>query len=125
MSIKRLLIALALLAILGAGAGYGWRAMQGNRLPAGFASGNGRIEANEIDVATKYAARVLTIPVQEGDLVEVGAVIATLDTRDLEAQLRSAEAQLRQTRRTARKPSPWSTSAPARPISPPRRWNGH
>ncbi|KAA0582109.1 HlyD family efflux transporter periplasmic adaptor subunit [Azospirillum sp. B21] len=99
MTIRRLLIALALLAILGAGAAYGWRAMQGNRLPAGFASGNGRIEANEIDVATKYAARVLTIPVQEGDLVEAGAVIATLDTRDLEAQLRSAEAQLRQTRR--------------------------
>ncbi|MCP1610691.1 HlyD family secretion protein [Azospirillum lipoferum] len=98
MSIKRLLIAVALLALLGAGAAYGWRAMQGNRLPAGFASGNGRIEANEIDIATKYAARVLTIPVQEGDLVEAGAVIATLDTRDLEAQLRSAEAQLRQTR---------------------------
>ncbi|MBP2310680.1 HlyD family secretion protein [Azospirillum melinis] len=96
---KRLLIAVALLAILGAGAAYGWRAMQGNRLPAGFASGNGRIEANEIDIATKYAARVLTIPVEEGDLVEAGAVIATLDTRDLEAQLRSAEAQLRQTRR--------------------------
>ncbi|CAO3361885.1 HlyD family secretion protein [Azospirillum palustre] len=99
MSIKRLLVAVALLAILGAGAAYGWRAMQGNRLPAGFASGNGRIEANEIDIATKYAARVLTIPVEEGDLVEAGAVIATLDTRDLEAQLRSAEAQLRQTRR--------------------------
>ncbi|AWU97348.1 HlyD family secretion protein [Azospirillum ramasamyi] len=99
MTVRRLLIAVVLLAILGAGAAYGWRAMQGNRLPAGFASGNGRIEANEIDVATKYAARVQTIPVQEGDLVEAGAVIATLDTRDLEAQLRSAEAQLRQTRR--------------------------
>ena len=99
MTVKRILIALVLLALLGAGAAYGWRAMQGNRLPAGFASGNGRIEANEIDIATKYAARVLTIPVEEGDLVEAGAVIATLDTRDLEAQLRSAEAQLRQARR--------------------------
>ncbi|WP_247892249.1 HlyD family efflux transporter periplasmic adaptor subunit [Azospirillum sp. Sh1] len=99
MTVKRILIALVLLALLGAGAAYGWRAMQGNRLPAGFASGNGRIEANEIDIATKYAARVLTIPVEEGDLVEAGAIIATLDTRDLEAQLRSAEAQLRQARR--------------------------
>ncbi|MBP2297719.1 HlyD family secretion protein [Azospirillum picis] len=99
MTLKRLLIVVVLLALAGGGAAYGWRAMQGNRLPAGFASGNGRIEANEIDVATKYAARVLTIPVEEGDLVEAGTVIATLDTRDLDAQLRSAEALLRQARR--------------------------
>ncbi|SMH46139.1 HlyD family secretion protein [Azospirillum agricola] len=98
MILKRAVVAAVLLVLLGVAGLYGYRATQGNRLPSGFASGNGRIEANEIDVATKFAARVLTIPVEEGDLVEAGAVVATLDTRDLEAQLRSAEALLRQSR---------------------------
>jgi len=65
-------------------------------LPPGFAAGNGRIEANEIDIATKYAARVQEIAVEEGDLVKAGQIVARLDTRDLEAQLRSAEAQVQQ-----------------------------
>lgn len=92
----RFLIGFAVLAaLLSAG---GWYYLQYNRfaLPPGFAAGNGRIEASEIDIASKYAARVLEILVNEGDLVRAGAVIATLDTRDLEAQLRSAEAQVEQ-----------------------------
>lgn len=100
MKLKRIVIAAVALALLAAGGFYGWQAMQGRRLPAGFASGNGRIEANEIDVATKFAARILTVPVEEGDLVEAGAVVATLDIRELEAQLRSAQAQLRQSRQS-------------------------
>jgi HlyD family secretion protein len=72
--------------------------MGGRRLPAGIASGNGRIEANEIDVATKYAARVAEVCVEEGQMVEAGAEIARLDVRDLEASLRAAQAQLRQAR---------------------------
>ncbi len=80
--------------LIAALAGTGWWYMQRGRatLPAGFAAGNGRIEANELDIATKYAARILEIRVEEGDLVQAGQVIALLDTRDLAAQLRSAEA---------------------------------
>jgi HlyD family secretion protein len=96
MNLKRVVLLAGALALLAAAGLYGYRAMQGQGLPDGFASGNGRIEASEIDVATKYAARVLTIPVEEGDLIEAGTVVATLDTRDLEAQLRAAEALKRQ-----------------------------
>ena len=95
----RSLVLAALVLILGAvGAYVAWDAMQTRRLPAGIVSGNGRIEANEIDIATKYAARVAEVTAEEGDLVEAGAVIARLDIRDLEAQLRAAQAQLRQAR---------------------------
>lgn len=59
---------------------------------ATFVSGNGRIEATEIDVATKVAGRVREIAVQEGDFVQAGQVLATMDTRSLDAQRDEAEA---------------------------------
>ncbi|MFA7059660.1 MAG: HlyD family efflux transporter periplasmic adaptor subunit [Pedobacter sp.] len=62
----------------------------------GLVSGNGRIEAVEIDVAAKTAGRVKDILVREGELVNAGQVVALMDTEVLEAQRRQAEAQLKQ-----------------------------
>ena len=64
----------------------------------GLASGNGRIEAVEIDVAAKTAGRVKQILVGEGEFVTAGQVVALMDTEVLEAQRRQAEAQLQQAR---------------------------
>lgn len=72
-----------------------WNALPSGGLPAGIASGNGRIEAVEIDVATKTAGRIKEILVDEGDFVDAGQVLARMDTEQLEAQRRQAEAQLR------------------------------
>src|SRR5574343_1715172 len=63
-------------------------------LPVGFASGNGRFEATEVDVATKIAGRLVEIGPREGDWVEAGSVVGRLDADDLRAQLRAAEAQV-------------------------------
>ena len=63
-------------------------------LPAGFSSGNGRLEATEVDVATKIAGRLAELGPHEGDMVEAGAVVARLDSDDLRAQLREAEAKV-------------------------------
>jgi len=65
-------------------------------LPAGFASGNGRLEAVEVDVATKIAGRLAELGPREGDMVAAGVVVARLDADDLRAQLRAAEAQVAQ-----------------------------
>lgn len=62
----------------------------------GLVSGNGRIEAVEIDVATRTAGRVKEIHVREGDFVTAGQIVALMDTEVLEAQRRQAEAQLQQ-----------------------------
>jgi HlyD family secretion protein len=87
-SLKFLVILVALLA---AGGGYYfWR--QTGRLPAGFASGNGRIEATEVDVAAKQQGRVEAVHVEEGDTVEEGQLLAQMDTAVLRAQLAEAEA---------------------------------
>jgi HlyD family secretion protein len=90
---KRLL--LGALAVLVASGGYlAWKKLGGGDLPEGIASGNGRIEAVEIDVSTKTAGRIREILAREGDFVEPGQVLARMDTTQLEAQRRQAEAQL-------------------------------
>ncbi len=88
-------LTLLALAVIGAGGGaaYWWHARQGG-LPVGIASGNGRIEADEIDIDTKFAGRIAEILADEGDMVKAGQVVARMDTRDIEASLRKSQAQV-------------------------------
>jgi HlyD family secretion protein len=81
--------------VVGALAYYGWTFFEPKELPAGFARSNGRIEAVEIDIATKAAGRLVDVQVDEGDFVTAGQVLAQMDTDVLNAQLREAEAELR------------------------------
>jgi len=92
-----LLALLLLLAAGSAGAAYWWYATR-NALPAGFVASNGRIEAQEVDIASKYAGRVAAVMVEEGDMVSVGQAVARMDTADLEVDLAKAEAQVAQAR---------------------------
>lgn len=73
-----------------------WQRYSLDNQNTGIAGGNGRIEAVEIDVATKIAGRIADILVQEGDFVTAGQVLAQMDTDVLQAQLRQAQAQLQQ-----------------------------
>ena len=77
-------------------AAVAWWQLRPAGLGEGFASGNGRIEATEVDVASKLAGRIASIAVDEGDFVEPGQVLARMDTQALDAQLAQARAQLRQ-----------------------------
>ncbi len=91
---KRWLTALLVAALL-AGGYHAWQKFEGDNLPAGIASGNGRIEAVEIDIASKTPGRIQDILVREGDFVTAGQVLARMDTTQMEAQRRQAKAQLR------------------------------
>jgi HlyD family secretion protein len=73
---------------------WAWWYFQPQDLPDGFAAGNGRIEAVEIDIAARTAGRIREILANEGDFVRAGQILAKMDTAVLEAQLREAEAQL-------------------------------
>ena len=86
----------ALALTLVARAGIRWWHERQARLPAGIVYGNGRLEADDIDIDTKFAARVADLYANEGDFVRTGQAVARMDTRDLEAQRRTAQAQLRQ-----------------------------
>ncbi|MBA1159079.1 HlyD family secretion protein [Microvirga mediterraneensis] len=75
---------------------WAWKFLQPVALPEGLANGNGRIEAVEIDIATKTAGRIEDVLVNEGDFVTAGQVLAQMDTDVLQAQIKQAEAQKQQ-----------------------------
>ncbi len=85
----------AIVIIVAAAAFYGWQ-LNDEDLTAGFASGNGRIEATEIYVATKLPGRVDDILVNEGDFVKAGQLLARMQVQTLEAQRDEARAQYQQ-----------------------------
>ena len=92
---KGMLAAVAAVAIALVG-GWWWARMQTGGPGEGFVSGNGRIEATEIDIATKYAGRVADIFVGEGDFVKAGQVLAQMQIDVLNAQLDEARALAQQ-----------------------------
>lgn len=85
-------------AALSAAAFFGWQRYLLQQDSEGLVSGNGRIEAVEIDIAARSPGRLKEVEVQEGEFVTAGQVIALMDTDMLEAQRRQAEAQLQQAR---------------------------
>src|SRR3982750_3924839 len=80
----------------------GWKVLSAPGLPDGIAAGNGRLEANELFIAAKFPGRIKEVLVNEGDTVTPGQVVARLDTEELEANLRQAEAQIAEARETQR-----------------------
>lgn len=82
-----------LLVVLAAAA---WWLLRPPGLPEGFASSNGRIEATEVDIASKIAGRIDTILVKEGQFVRQGEVLARMDTRVLNEQRLEAAAQIKE-----------------------------
>ncbi len=90
----RIVVILLVVMIAAAGGGYAyWQSLQSD-IPDYIASGNGRIEAEEIRVATKYAGRVEDVLVEEGDQVTKGQVLARMDTAELLASRAQARAEV-------------------------------
>ncbi|MEO0960025.1 MAG: HlyD family efflux transporter periplasmic adaptor subunit, partial [Pseudomonadota bacterium] len=87
------LVALILL-VLGAGAAWQFLGTDDERLPEGFVSGNGRVEAEQVEIAPKTPGRVDRVLAVEGSLVEAGALLVEMDTDELEAALDRARAEV-------------------------------
>lgn len=83
---------LALLAIL-AVAIVGWRVVEDWRaaLPAGPVAASGTVEADEVLLGPEVAGRLIAVPVEEGQAIEGGAVIARLDDALIQVQMRQAD----------------------------------
>ena len=95
MANKKLVIVSAAV-VVAIGAGVAWWLLSKPKLPPGFAGGNGRLEAQEYDIAAKYAGRLKSVDADEGDTLEVGQVAATIDTEPLEAQYRASQARIKE-----------------------------
>lgn len=91
----RILIMSFFIALGGIGAGLYWWQQQSD-LPEGFVRANGRIEAERVDVALKFGGRIAEVLADEGQMVAAGDIIAQIESTELEAQIRAAEASTRQ-----------------------------
>lgn len=93
-TVKKIIIIAAVAAVIALGVYTGiswWRGRIYND-PA-FAHGNGRLEATEVNIATKLSERIASIAVNEGDFVKKGQVLAEMQTDVLKAELAQAEAR--------------------------------
>jgi HlyD family secretion protein len=95
----RLPVSLVMIA-LAIAAGYWWWTHSAPVLPLGFAMGNGRLEADAVDIDTKFAGRILQLNVDEGERVKPGQVVAVMDTRDLQASLKQYQELVKQAEHT-------------------------
>ena len=93
---KKIIIAVASGVVVVVIAVLVWKALKPSGPGPGFVSGNGRIEATEIDVASKLGGRVQNILVKEGEFVHTGQPLAQMQIDVLNPQRDEARAQSRQ-----------------------------
>lgn len=93
---KKPVIILATLAAVLLSGVYIWKQAELEAENEAFMKGNGRLEATEIDIATKLAGRLDDVLVSEGAFVKAGQTLAVLQVEGLQAQLREAQAQHKQ-----------------------------
>jgi multidrug resistance efflux pump len=114
--VKRLLIVVAIVAVLAVAAGSAWQAVArnpewvgrarehmerwlaatglGTRNEPALLVASGFIEANEVAVATEVGGRIIALYGREGDEVGVGEVLVVLEDSLLRAQIVAAEADV-------------------------------
>ena len=68
--------------------------LRGQTLPDGIDKAEGRIEATQVDVSSKYPGQLAEISVEEGTKVAIGQVIGRVSSPEFEAQLRAAQSDL-------------------------------
>ena len=93
---KKLIITLIVIAVAGL-AVYSVKSYRENaiyRNPA-FASGNGRLEATEVNIAATLAGKIEQILVDEGDYVKKDQKLVQMQTNVLQAQLAQANAMIK------------------------------
>lgn len=88
---QRLIIIMATVFLLGALFGGGWWWYNSSRY---VSTDDARVDGTIVGVSSKISGKVIDVLVKEGDEVQAGQIIAKLDTRDIAAQKKKAEAAL-------------------------------
>ena len=93
---KKLVIALVVIAVVGLGfyliKNYRDNAIYRN---SAFASGNGRLEATEVNIAAKLAGKIEKILVEEGDYVKKEQKLVQMQVNTLKAELAQDKAMIK------------------------------
>ena len=64
------------------------------KMPEGFIFGSGSIEGIEYQASTRIPGKVMTVKYREGDMVKKGEIVAVLESKQLEAAVKAAEANV-------------------------------
>jgi HlyD family secretion protein len=84
----RVVVVLAVVAVAA------WLILRNGSAADGGVTASGTVEATDADLGFQIAGRVLEIGAEEGDAVAAGTELARLETRELDAALEGARAQL-------------------------------
>ncbi len=98
LSPKQKKIAGVVVAVAALGGYFAWKYLSTPKVPKEFGYGNGRMEATTVEIVSKFSARIAELLAREGDMVKKDQVLVRLDTKDLNAQLRQAQAQVEEQR---------------------------
>ena len=91
---NRKIVPISILAAVVAGSVLYFEVFRKISLGSAEIEASGTVEVTEVDVASKIAGRVVTIPVEEGDEVKENQTVVTLAYDELEPQRLSARATL-------------------------------
>ncbi|MBN8924506.1 MAG: hemolysin D [Rhodanobacter sp. 68-29] len=91
-ALKKKLLPAAVVTIAAVAAFWAWSHYRRADSGEGFVHGNGRLEATEVDVATRLPGRIREVLVREGDFVTAGQPVARMQLDSLEAQRAEAQA---------------------------------
>ncbi|MDX1743324.1 MAG: HlyD family efflux transporter periplasmic adaptor subunit, partial [Ruegeria sp.] len=86
--------------VIAGGIMYAVVSTNGDQLPDGFVQGNGRIEAEQVEIAPTMAGRVVNVLAAEGGMVATGEILAEMDIDELSAALDRAKAEVALARQT-------------------------
>lgn len=90
---KKRIVAIVVLLLVASATGF-WLWKRKNRETPSTLTASGTVEATEARLGFQFPGRIVTINVREGQTVGAGAVLATLDTEELEARRRQAMARV-------------------------------
>jgi HlyD family secretion protein len=90
----RILGLVFLLAVLGLAGGLYYRGWAAAEREARVVAVSGNIEVTDVDAGFKIPGRVIERPVDEGELVQPGVVVARLDSADIESEVALRQAEL-------------------------------
>lgn len=98
---KRVSIVAFILAVLVGASAFFYFRLQPDPQPGQLVYGSGRIEADEVRLASEVPGRLVEFRLREGETLRAGELIARIDPVDFELQARQAAAQREVTSRSA------------------------
>lgn len=90
---KRIVLALVVVIVVVSGA-LAWYQLRNRGASDGRVFISGNIEATEVDLSFRIGGQIKRLPIEEGDRLKAGTIVAELDTDTLLAQQGSAQAEM-------------------------------